>query len=144
MLYTATRPNDAAVGEWRELPELLAESDVVSLHVPQTPETELMINADTLSQMKTGAVLVNTARGGLVDEPALVAALESGQVRAAGLDVFAAEPVDPANPLLSLENVILAPHIAWLTPETFERSFTIAAENCHRLRDGAELLNRVV
>ena len=144
VLYTATRPNDAAVGEWRELPELLAESDVVSLHVPQTPETELMINADTLSQMKTGAVLVNTARGGLVDEPALVAALESGQVRAAGLDVFAAEPVDPANPLLSLENVILAPHIAWLTPETFERSFTIAAENCHRLRDGAELLNRVV
>ena len=87
---------------------------------------------------------MNTARGGLVDEPALVAALESGQLRAAGLDVFGAEPVDPANPLLSLENVALAPHVAWLTPETFERSFAIAADNVRRLRDGRELLNRVV
>ena len=76
------------MGEWRELSQLLAESDVVSLHVPQTAETERLINAETLSQMKPGAILVNTARGGLVDEPALVAALESGQLRAAGLDVF--------------------------------------------------------
>lgn len=144
VLYTARRPHDDAVGVWRELPELLAESDVVSLHVPQTPETERLINAETLAWMKPGAVLVNTARGGLVDEPALVAALESGQLRAAGLDVFAEEPVDPANPLLALENVILAPHIAWLTPETFERSFAVAAENCRRLRDGRSLLNRVV
>jgi len=144
VLYTATRPRDDAAGEWRELPQLLAESDVVSLHVPQTPETERLINSDTLSQMKPGAILVNTARGGLVDEPALVAALESGQLRAAGLDVFAAEPVDPANPLLSLENVVLAPHIGWLTPETFERSFAIASDNVRRLRDGRDLLNRVV
>ncbi|MCY4087415.1 MAG: 2-hydroxyacid dehydrogenase [Actinomycetia bacterium] len=144
VLYTARRPHDDAVGAWRELPELLAESDVVSLHVPQTPETERLINAETLAWMKPGAVLVNTARGGLVDEPALVAALGSGQLRAAGLDVFAEEPVDPANPLLALENVILAPHIAWLTPETFERSFAVAAENCRRLRDGRSLLNRVI
>ncbi len=144
VLYTATRRHDDAVGEWRELPQLLAESDVVSLHVPQTPQTERLINADTLSQMKPGAILVNTARGGLVDEPALVAALASGQLRAAGLDVFAAEPVDPTNPLLSFENVALAPHVAWLTPETFERSFAIAADNCRRLRDGQDLLNRVV
>ena len=144
VLYTATRRHDDAVGAWRELPELLAESDVISLHLPQTPETERLINADTLAQMKPGAILVNTARGGLVDEPALVAALESGQLRGAGLDVFSDEPVDAANPLLALENVILAPHIAWLTPETFERSFAIAAENCRRLRDGQDLLNRVV
>ncbi len=144
VLYTATAPKNDAVGEWRDLPDLLAESDVVSLHVPQTPETERMINPDTIAEMKPGAILVNTARGGLVDESALVAALESGQIRAAGLDVYEAEPVDPANALLTLENVILAPHIAWLTPETFERSFAIAAENCRRLRDGDDLLNRVV
>ena len=80
--------------------------------------------------MKPGAILVNTARGGLVDEAALVAALTRGHLRAAGLDVFAEEPVAPDNPLLSLDNVVLMPHVAWLTPETFDRSLDIAAENC--------------
>lgn len=144
VLYTATRRHDDVVGEYRALPELLAESDIVSLHIPQTPETERLIDAEMLASMKPGAILVNTARGGLVDEPALVEALQSGQLRAAGLDVFEQEPVDSQNPLLQLENVILAPHIGWLTPETFERSFAVAAENCRRLRDGRELLNRVV
>ena len=93
--------------------------------------------------MKPGAILVNTARGGLVDEAALVAALTSGHLRAAGLDVFAEEPVPPDNPLLALDNVALMPHVAWLTPETLDRSLDLAIENMRRLRAGAELLHRV-
>ncbi len=144
VLYTARAPHPDAQAEWRDLPALLAESDVVSLHVPQTPETESMIDADAIARMKPGAVLVNTARGALVDEEALVAALESGHLRAAALDVFREEPVPVASPLLRLENVVLTPHVAWLTPETFDRSFALAAENCRRLQAGEPLFNRVV
>jgi phosphoglycerate dehydrogenase-like enzyme len=93
--------------------------------------------------MKRGAVLVNTARGGLVDQAALVAALRSGQLGAAGLDVFAQEPADPADPLFSLPNVVVTPHVAWLTAGTFERSFAIAAENVRRLEANEPLLHRV-
>lgn len=144
VLYaTRTAPADA-VGEWRELPALLAESDVVSLHVPLTEETARLIDAAALARMKPGAILVNTARGGLVDEPALIAALRTERLAAAGLDVFVEEPTDPANPLLALPNVVLTPHIAWLTSGTFDRSFALAAENCRRLAAGAKLLHQVV
>jgi phosphoglycerate dehydrogenase-like enzyme len=88
--------------------------------------------------------LVNTARGGLVDQGALVAALQSGHLAAAGLDVFAAEPLDPMDPLLGLPNLVLAPHVAWLSTGTFARSFSIAAENCRRLQGNEALLNRVI
>lgn len=147
VLYTATAPKahsgaDAAA-EWRELPELLAQSDIVSLHLPLTAETERMIDAAAFARMKRGALLVNTARGGLVDEPALVDALGNGQLRAAALDVFAEEPLPASSPLLALENVVLSPHVAWLTPETLHRSFALAVENCRRLRDGETLLHRV-
>ncbi len=144
VLYTARAVKPDALGEWRALDALLAESDVVSLHIPQTPDTTGLIGADAIARMKRGAVLVNTARGGLVDEAALVSALRSGHLAAAGLDVFAQEPVAPDNPLLTLPNVVLAPHIAWLTTGTFDRSFTIAAENCRRLAAGEPLLHRVV
>ncbi len=87
---------------------------------------------------------MNTARGGLVDQHALAGALRSGHIRAAGLDVFAEEPVAPDNPLLALDNVTLAPHVAWLTRETLERSLEIAIENCRRLTSGDPLLHRVV
>jgi phosphoglycerate dehydrogenase-like enzyme len=127
-----------------ELTELLAAADIVSLHLPLASETERLIDRAALARMKPGAILVNTARGGLVDEAALVAALTSGQLRAAGLDVFAQEPLQPDNPLLALDNVVLMPHVAWLTPETLARSFDVAAENMRRLRDGAALLHRVV
>lgn len=144
VLYTARTPKPEAVGIFRPLEALLAESDVVSLHIPETPETRGLINAAAIARMKPGAVLVNTARGGLVDQAALVAALRSGHLAAAGLDVFATEPLDATDPLLSLPNVVLAPHVAWLSTGTFARSFTVAAENCRRLGGGEALLNRVV
>ena len=94
--------------------------------------------------MKPGAILVNTARGSLVDETALTDALASGRLGAAGLDVFAREPVPPDAPLLRLENVALAPHVAWLTMDTIERSLEVALDNCHRLAAGEPLRFRVV
>ena len=122
------------------LDALLAQSDIVSLHLPLTPETERMLDA---RRMKRGAILVNTARGGLVDEAALLEALKSGHLSAAGLDVFAAEPPPADSPLLALPNVIATPHLAWLTQETLERSLGAALENVKRLRAGLPLLNRV-
>ena len=126
------------------LHELLSRSDIVSLHVPLTDETHGLIGAAALGAMKPGAILVNTARGALVDEPALLGALATGKLGAAGLDVFADEPPAPDNPLLALPNVIASPHLAWLTQETLERSLKIAVENCRRLKNGEELMNRVV
>jgi phosphoglycerate dehydrogenase-like enzyme len=143
VLYTAHAPKPDAIGTFRPFDALLAESDVVSLHIPETPETRGLINKAAIARMKPRAVLVNTARGGLVDQAALVAALQSGHLAAAGLDVFAAEPLDAADPLLALPNVVLAPHVAWLSTGTFARSFSIAAENCRRLQQDAPLLHRV-
>lgn len=144
VLYTATGPKPDAEAEWRELPELLAESDIVSLHLPLTAETQRLIDAAALARMKPGAVLINTARGGLVDQNALIAALRSGRLRGAGLDVYDQEPVPADCPLLEMDNVVLQPHVAWLTPETLGRSLAVAMENCRRLRDGEELLHRVL
>ena len=116
---------------------------MVSLHIPETQENRRLIHKAAIAHMKPGAVPVNTARGGLVDQAALVAALQSGHLGAAGLGVFAAEPLDPAATLLGLPNVVLAPHIAWLSTGTFARSFSIAAENCLRLKRGEAFLHRV-
>ena len=133
----------AADPGWRPLDTLLAESDIVSLHLPLTAATEKLIDADRLGRMKPGAILVNTSRGGVIDEPALVAALQ-GHLGGAGLDVFTEEPVDPGNPLLRLDNVVVQPHVAWLTAETMERCVDIAADNTRRLACGRPLRNRVV
>lgn len=140
VVYTARSARDVPYEFW-PLDRLIAESDVVSLHMPLTEETRGAI--DPLA-MKPGAVLVNTARGELVDETRLVQALQSGHLRGAGLDVFAAEPVPAGNALLGLANVVLAPHIAWLTPETLVRSLNVAHENCRRLVAGEPLLHQVV
>ena len=144
VIYTARSAKPGLPGQFTDLPTLLAEADIVSLHVPLTAQTERLINAQSLAAMKPGAILINTARGGLVDEAALVAALTSGHLRGAGLDVFANEPVNPANPLLAMPTVVATPHMAWLTPETLDRSLALAFENCRRLATGEPVLNRVV
>lgn len=144
LLYWSPREHPELGIPRRELSELLAESDIVSLHLPLVPETERLIDRAALERMKPGAILVNTARGGLVDEAALIEALQSSHLRAAGLDVFAEEPLPADSPLLALDNVVLMPHVAWLTPETLDRSLEVAIDNMRRLRDGAELRFRVV
>jgi len=144
VLYSARHNHNTQLGEFVSLKDLLARADVVSLHCPAAPETIGMISRDAIAQMKPGAILVNTARGELVDEAALCEALQSGRLRAAGLDVFEREPALADNPLFALFNVVLAPHVGWLTPETLSRSMTIAFENCRRVRAGETLLHRVV
>ena len=144
VLYVSRTPKPGAVGERVPLERLLAESDIVSLHLPLTSETERLIDAAAIARMKPGAVIVNTARGGLIDEAALVAALRDGRIAAAGLDVFEVEPASATNPLFTMDNVVVAPHLAWLTRETMERSLAVALENCRRLAAGDELLHRVV
>ncbi len=140
VVYTARSPRDAPYDYW-PLDRLLAESDIVSLHIPLTEDTRASVDPFA---MKRGTVLVNTARGELVDEARLVEALASGHLRGAGLDVFAEEPLPRGNPLLGLPNAVLAPHIAWLTPETLVRSLTVAHENCRRVAADEPLLHQVV
>jgi phosphoglycerate dehydrogenase-like enzyme len=104
--------HEAAIGaRYMTLEGLLAESDVVSLHAPHTPETEGMIDANTLARFKSSAILINTARGGLVDEAALVDALREGRLAGAGLDAFVEEPLPEGHALLDCPNVIFSPHV---------------------------------
>ena len=139
-IYAAQHRHDTP-HDFVDVERLLREADIVSLHAPLTEQTRGMI--DPL-RMKPGAILINTARGELVDDAALVEALRSGHLRGAGLDVFAQEPLPPQHPLLALSNVVLSPHIAWLTPETLVRSLAVAHDNCGRLRAGDSLLHRVI
>ena len=140
-LHTSTR-DDGHPG-WRPLPDLLAASDIVSLHLPLTDATAGLIGAEHLAVMKREAVLVNTSRGPIIDEAALVDALRSGGIAAAGLDVFAVEPVPADNPLLTLDNVVVTPHVTWYTADTMRRYLAVAVDNCERLRDGRDLANLV-
>jgi phosphoglycerate dehydrogenase-like enzyme len=141
VLHTSTR-DDGHPG-WRPLPDLLAASDIVSLHLPLTDATAGMLDRAALDRMKPEAVLVNTSRGAVVDEDALVDALRTGGLAAAGLDVFAAEPLSADNPLLRLDNVVLTPHVAWYTVDTMRRYLEHAVDNCRRLAEGRDLANVV-
>lgn len=140
VVYTARSQRDVPYEYW-PLEQILADSDIVSLHMPLTDETRASIDPFT---MKQGAVLINVARGELVDEDRLISALDSGHLRGAGLDVFAEEPLPADHPLLRQPNIVLAPHIAWLTPETLERSLDVAQDNCRRMQAGEDLLFQVV
>jgi len=125
------------------LNDLLAQSDVVSLHIPLTPQTQRMFDADRFACFKRGAILINTARGELVDETALIDALEQGQISMACLDVFAQEPLSPDHPLLARNDVLATPHMAWLTQDMFQRALRLAIENTHRTIRGEPLLHQV-
>lgn len=130
LLVTARHEKPVPEGaRFVSLPELLAQSDVVSLHCPQTAENARMIDAGALAQMKDGAILLNTARGGLLDEQAVADALRSGKLLAAGMDVVSAEPIRADTPLLTAPNCFLTPHIAWAPLETRRRLQAISAEN---------------
>ena len=115
------------------------------MHLPITAETERLVDAAALGLMRPGSVLVNTAHAGLVDEPALVDALASGHLGAAGLDVISTQPLPRQHhPLLALANVVLSPVVAGRTPEALRRALAVAVENAYRLRDGRPLLHRIV
>jgi glyoxylate reductase len=137
VLYTRRRPDPEGVA----LDDLLATADVVSLHMPLTEETQGLIDARRLALMRDGACLVNTARGAIVDEEALVRELVSGRLRA-GLDVFAQEPSVPRE-LLDLPNVVLTPHVGSGTGETRAAMTRVLVDNLLAVRDGREPPNRV-
>ena len=115
---------------------LLAAADFVSIHAPLTPETRGLFDAATFAKLKKGALLINTARGLLVDEPALVAALDSGQVGAAALDVLAFEPPPKDHPLFGRDNVVLCPHTAWYSVDALEERQTKCASDVARVLSG--------
>ena len=118
------------------LDELFRTSDVVTLHAPLTSETRGLVGAEAFRKMKPTSVLINTARGGLVDEAALVEALRSGTIAGAGLDVFEKEPADPDNPLFDLDNVVLTPHVATGTRDSVIEKAQAAGENMLRVLRG--------
>jgi glycerate dehydrogenase len=119
-----------------ELDTLFRESDIVSLHCPLTPETANLVNARRLSLMKPTAFLINTSRGPLVDESALAAALNSGRIAGAAVDVLSAEPPPADNPLLTAKNCLITPHLAWATRAARSRLMQVAIENVHAFLDG--------
>ncbi len=126
---------DSSAPEWNDLRvrpvglnELFTAADVVSLHIPLTPETRNLVDADRIARMKQGAVLINTARGGIVDESALAAALKEGKLAGAALDVFSQEPLTAQSPLANVPNLVLTPHIAGVTTESNERVSVLIAE----------------
>ena len=135
VLYTKTTPAPGAPGRHVTLPELLAEADVVTLHCPLTPATNGMIDAAALHAMKRSAVLVNTARGPLVNEPDLLAALRDGTIRAAALDVYDVEPLASENHLRGVPNLTITPHLGAASADTFAPTVTrMYANMLHVLR----------
>ena len=140
VFYTrASGPMPDCALRFAPLDALLTECDVISLHLPLTDTTRAMIDADALASMKQGAILINTSRGGLVDEAALVAALASGRLSGAGLDVFATEPVSPGNALLSMPQVVTLPHVAGRTLDNFDRMVSHWANNIRGHVAGREI-----
>ncbi len=115
--------------QWAELPDLLAQSDVVSIHCPLLPETQGLINQESLGQMKRSAFLLNTSRGPIVVDEDLADALNNGVIAGAGIDVLSAEPPPPDNPLFKAKNCLITPHIAWATKEARARLMAITVAN---------------
>lgn len=140
VIATEPYPDEEFCKQWNvslvPLEQLLAEADFVSLHNPLTPETRHFMNAERFAQMKAGSIFINTSRGGLVDEQALCAALESGHLGGAGLDVFEVEPLPLESPLVRFSNVLLSGHVAGIDRESRHDTLVMAAETIVGLRDG--------
>ena len=125
-----------AIGEYVDLDTLFRQSDIISLHCPMTPQTEGIINASSIAKMKDGAILLNTARGQLVIEEDLAAALAAGKLRGAAVDVVTKEPMDAANPLLNAPNCIITPHMAWSPVESRQRIMDCTVHSIQAYMDG--------
>ena len=138
ILATGSRPTDAGreIADYVELDELLARSDVISLHCPLFPSTRGIISRENIVRMKDGVILLNNSRGALVDEQALADALNSGKVYAAGLDVVSTEPIRGDNPLLKAKNCFITPHISWAPKEARERIMDCTVKNIESFLDG--------
>lgn len=136
LIHSRTRKPDIEDSEWCSLEELLANSDVVTIHCPLTESNAKMINKDTIALMKDGAFLINTARGGLLDEQAVADALNSEKLAGVAVDVLSQEPpVDP-NPLITAKNCFITPHIAWATKDARTRLLQIQGDNIKAFLDG--------
>lgn len=142
---TTTRTTGEENGiKFLPLSEMLIQSDIVSLHCPLSDKTRGMVDESFISMMKPGAILINTARGGIVNEKVLYEALKSGRISAAGLDVLATEPPGPDNPLFSLSNCIITPHISWATRAARLRLQNYTERNLENFVSGKEIASRIV
>ena len=139
VITTGSRPTEEgrAIAEYVTLDELFARADVVSLNCPMLPETKHIVCAENIAKMRDGVIIINTGRGGLVDEAALRAALQSGKVYAAGVDVLSAEPMAADNPLLGAPNCYITPHIAWAPLACRARVMDVSVGNLRAFLDGA-------
>ena len=135
IVCTRTKPENCPY-ELVSKEELFARSDYLTIHSPLTPQTKELVNKDTLALMKPTAVLINTSRGGVVNEPELADALNSGKIAAAGLDVLTVEPMKADNPLLSAKNCVITPHTAWASREARQRLIGLVASNMKAFLDG--------
>ena len=138
--YNRSRhPDGAAIGEYVDLNTLLNESDIISLHCPLTPENAGLINAETIAKMKDGAILLNTARGGLLNEQDVSDALQRGKLKAAAVDVVSYEPILKENPLLRAPNCIITPHMAWAPIESRQRILDCTVSSIQGFLDGSPI-----
>jgi glycerate dehydrogenase len=130
------RPEGETIAEYVDLDTLLARSDVISLHCPLFPETEHLINQQTIEKMKDGAILLNTARGQIIEEIAVANALKCGKLQGVAMDVVSEEPIRADNPLLTAPNCIITPHMAWAPMETRQRILDVTSENINCFLSG--------
>ena len=136
LVYTRTPREDEKGIRYVSLEELLKNSDYVSMHCPLTESTKHMINKESLSLMKPSAFIINTSRGALIDETALIEALENGTIAGAGLDVQETEPPEEASPLYTMDQILLTPHMGWKGLETRQRLVSILADNIKQFMEG--------
>lgn len=139
LAYTRTPKEDSDICRFVPLDQLFAQSDIISLHCPLTSENMKLINGISIQKMKDGVILINTARGGLIDEYAVAEALKKGKLRAAAVDVISKEPMEQENPLLYAPNCLITPHIAWAPIESRQRLLDTVVENIQAFLNGTSI-----